>query len=155
MKQPSSQPERRLATFGRRFHAEMLSAVRIRAGLTDMQLSSAVFEGQSKVRSDVAAFEAGRAHPSVRILVRLCEVLRCRMDEIAPKLDAKPCLDEGKLTLFDFRDERRTFRKGALLDWWTLGHGRQREMHRLRLNATAFLSNQPGEHVQLSQNAGD
>jgi hypothetical protein len=90
----------------------MLRGTRIRAGLTEWQLSAAVFEGQSKVRHDVTAFETGLAIPSVRILVRLCEVLGCRMDDVAPKLDAKAEVVPAPVRPIRFSGRAAYFQKG-------------------------------------------
>lgn len=89
MKQPSDLAARRLATFGRRFDGAMLKAARIRAGLTEKQLSRVIYSGEGSRRSSIHNLESGMKIPNVYTLLRLCEVLRCRMDDIAPKLEAR------------------------------------------------------------------
>ncbi|RWE79204.1 hypothetical protein [Mesorhizobium sp.] len=77
---------KRLATYGRRFDAERFRAARIRAGLTVERLQNIIYPGAGK-RYSIEGLEDGSKVPSPQMLMRFCQILKCQMDDIAPKLD--------------------------------------------------------------------
>ncbi|AZO29798.1 helix-turn-helix transcriptional regulator [Mesorhizobium sp. M1B.F.Ca.ET.045.04.1.1] len=85
MKTPSALMARRLATYGRRFDAERFRAARIRAGLTVERLQDIIYPGAGK-RYSIEGLEDGSKVPSPQMLMRFCQLLKCQMDDIAPKI---------------------------------------------------------------------
>ncbi len=69
------------STYGRRFNPAALVLAMESIGYS---CSGVAFE-MGKRPYDVRNWTEGKARPSLGNLVRLCEILKCRIDDLAPK----------------------------------------------------------------------
>lgn len=74
-------------SFGRTFNPAALTAAREKAGLTYASLGSLLGVDANKAAWMVKRWETGRAKPSAPSLQAIVRVLKCSLDDLAPKVE--------------------------------------------------------------------